>query len=273
MALAEDPALNVPKTTSDSGANYQPQQLQLFDSSVIENTKVTDKDGKHLGKLERLLIDSLTGRVRFVIIEVDKEWSLNNPEVIIPWSTLQIAPQGDKNYTVRIDATRDKLMSAPNFDKALVQQLTTREAGQPIYAYWGVTWQDEMDRSATAQTPTSLPSTTTPGAEPNLNSTSPTSSTPSTASTPSTSPSPTTSTGPGVPSALPPPVPGTPPAPITATDGSATNQSLGNSGTSDSPRPDSKLGQPAPKDPATTPPNESDLSTDPDRSRGGNETD
>ena len=261
FALAEDPALNAPNTPPDSDTNYQPQHIQLFDSSLIENTKVTDKDGKHLGKVERLLIDSLTGRVRFVIVEADKEWSLNNPEVIIPWGTLQIAPQGEKSYTARIDATRDKLMNAPHFDKALVQQLTTGEAGQHIYAYWGATWQDHT-RTGTAKALAPLPPATTPGAEPNLDTTPPTSTT-------STSPSPTP---PGAPSALPPPIPGTPPSPITATDGSTGNQSIGNTGTSDSPKPDSKVGQPAPKAP-TTPPKESDLSTDPDRSEGGDETD
>jgi len=238
------------------GTEYQPKEIQLFDSSLIENTKVTDKQGKHLGKVERLLIDSLNGSVRFVIIEVDKEWSLNNPEVIVPWGTLQIAPQGEKNYTVRIDATRDKLMNAPQFDRALVQQLTTREAGQPIYSYWGVTWQDEINRSGTARTLAPLPSAT-PGTEPNVNVP------PATSSKPSPS---------GVSSALPPAQPGTPPAPVTNTDGSTSNQSIGNSGTSDSPKPDSNLGQPAPKEPST-PPKNPDIPADPDRSLGGDETD
>ena len=260
-AVAEDPALNAPNTPPESGGSYQPQQIQLFDSSLIENTKITDKDGKHLGKVERLLIDSLTGRVRFVIVEVDKEWSLNNPEVIIPWGTLQIAPQGEKHYTTRIDATRDKLMNAPHFDKALVQQLTTGEAGQHIYAYWGATWHDQTNRGSTAQTPAPVPPATTPGAEPNLN-TAP-------ATTTSTAPSPISH---GAPSALPPAIPGTPPAPITATDGSTSHQAIGNTGTSDSPKPESKVGQPAPSNPSTTP-KEPDLSTEPDRSQGGDETD
>jgi sporulation protein YlmC with PRC-barrel domain len=263
LALAEDPALNVPNTPPDSGANYQPEQIQLFDSSVIENTKVTDKDGKHLGKVERLLIDSLTGRVRFVVVEVDKEWSLNNPDVIIPWGTLQIAPQGEKNYTVRIDATRDKLLNAPHFDKALTQQLTTGESGEHIYSYWGVTWREEANHSGTAKAPAPLPPVTTPGAEPNLNATPPV--------TTSTSPSPILR---GSPSALPPAIPGTPPSPITTTDGSASNQAIGNSGTSDSPKPEDKIGQPAPTPTTpTTPPKESDLSTAPDRTRGGDESD
>ena len=265
LAWSEDYPSQPKAPTTTSNGEFLPLQIQLFDSSRIENQKVTDKDGKYLGKVGRLLVDSLTGRVRFVVLEVDKEWSLNNPEIIVPWGTLQITPQSEKMYSVRIDATRDKLMNAPQFDKALTAQLTTREAGQPIYSYWGVTWQDEINRSGTETTLSPLPSAT-PGSEPNVNITPPTSITPS--------PS-------GVSSALPPAQPGTPPAPTTTTDGSTSIQSLGNSGTSDSPKPDSKLGQPAPKEPAiprkapdsTLEPKKPESSTDPERSLGEDETD
>jgi sporulation protein YlmC with PRC-barrel domain len=226
----------------------QPQEMRLFDSSLIENKKVMDQDGKDMGKLERLLIDSDSGRVRFIIVQVDKEWSLNDPEVIIPWGTLQISRIGDKDYALKIDATRDKLMNAPRFDKKLVHQLTTREAGQPIYTYWGATWHDDVTMAKTGNP-------AAPSATPAADLTSPSTSSSPTATSPSSSQQNTTT-------------------PATTTDGSVGTQPLGNTGTTDSPKPDSKLGQPAQDQPKPQPPAETEYNSDePDRTLGGNETD
>jgi sporulation protein YlmC with PRC-barrel domain len=256
MGLAADPlSTSGQSPASATSGQYQPQQMQLFDSSIVANTKITDKSGKHLGKVERLLIDSQSGRVRFVVVQVDKEWSLNDPEVIIPWGSLMIAPQGDKAYTVQIDATRDKLLNAPHFDKALVQQLTTRESGQPIYSYWGVTWQDDSSSGTARAGSTSSPLDTSSSTNSPTSSSSPSAAPTSPSSTATTSEPATT--------------------PTTTTDGSVGNQSIGNSGTSDSPKPESKLGQPAPggtsnlKSGSETP----SESSEPDRTLGGDESD
>jgi sporulation protein YlmC with PRC-barrel domain len=240
-------------------SSYQPEQMQLFDSSHIENKKVTDKDGKNLGKLERLLIDSKTGRVRFVVVQVDKEWSLNDPEVIIPWGTLQMSRLGDKEYALKIDATRDKLMNAPQFNKALVHQLSTRESGQPIYAYWGVTWQDESS-SSTARSEgdvpfrpspsTPIPFTLTPTVD--LSST-PTSTAPGATNPASTGQSAST--------------------PATTTDGSVGKQPIGNTGTTDSPKPDDSQEQPIPNASKPVEPPVYEHTDQPDRTLGGDETD
>jgi sporulation protein YlmC with PRC-barrel domain len=246
---------------SVSTSQYQPQDMRLFDSSMIENKKIMDQDGKNLGKLERLLIDAESGRVRFAVVQVDKEWSLNDPEVIVPWATLQISRIGDKDLAIKIEATRDKLMNAPQFDKKLVHQLKTREAGQPIYTYWGVTWHDDQLPASTAHSsstpaPSSTTSSSNTSTDLSLSSGTSTSSTPTTGGTTSTEPTTTT-------------------APTTTTDGSLGTQPVGNSGTSDSPKPDNSQGQPSPGGESSTDPlSDPDYNVDtPDRAAGGNQTD
>jgi len=271
LGLAEDQSAKqglsqAPATT----AGYQPQQMELFDSSVIENKKITDSSGKDLGKLERLLIDAKSGQVRFVIVQVDKEWSLNDPEVILPWRALQIARSGDKEYALKIDATRDKLMNAPHFDKALVHQLSTREAGQPIYSYWGVTW-DEMPGSTASTVTTATPSTTTSSdfSSSNTSTNTGTSSLPGSTSSSATS----TSSLPGDRATSGTSSERNTTTPATTTDGSVGTQPLGNTGTTESPSPDPSSGRPAPDL------NNPDLkerefnSGTPDRSLGGDATD
>jgi len=225
LGMAEDQAsTQYPASVSAGSSQNQPQDMRLFDSSLAENKKIMDQDGKDLGKLEKLLIDAESGRVRFAVVQVDKAWSLNDPEVIIPWSTLQISRIGEKDLALKIDTTRDKLMNAPHFDKKLVHQLNTPQAAQPIYSYWGATWRDDS-AAGTANRGTPQTQGTASGKSPANSSTSSTS-TPSTGTPSATSSSPT------------------PPTPATTTDGSAGTQPIGNSGTTDSPKPDSSLSKP-----------------------------
>lgn len=261
LGFAEDkPAAQNPAPASSASGEFQLQPMQLFDSSMIENKRITDASGKDLGKLERLLIDSQTGIVRFVVVQVDKEWSLNDPEVIIPWGTLQISRQGEKDYALKIDTDRDKLMKAPHFDKALVHQLTSRASGAHIYSYWGVEWRETQPASSTAQSGTSLPpSTSTTSTDLSSSGTSSaTSTSPATTGTTSTAPGSTTST------------PSTS-TPTTTTDGSVGRQPLGNTGTSDSPKPDTNQGQS--RDLNTEPLDPEYETGQPDRQQGGNQTD
>jgi len=227
--MAEDQASTQYPASVSAGSNQnQPQDMRLFDSSLAENKKIMDQDGKDLGKLEKLLIDAESGRVRFAVVQVDKEWSLNDPEVIIPWSTLQISRIGEKDLALKIDTTRDKLMNAPHFDKKLVHQLNTQQAAQPIYSYWGATWRDDSVPGTAASGTPQTGSTASGTSQGN-------SSTSSTSSTSTTTPSGASSSA-------------TPPAPTTSTDGSVGTQPIGNSGTTDSPKPNNSLSQPQTSD-------------------------
>lgn len=248
-------------------SQYQPQQMQLFDSSTLEKKRVTDKQGNNLGKLERLLIDGHSGHVRFAVIQADKEWSLNDPEVIVPWGALHISKQPDGQLSLAIDADRNKLMNAPHFDKALVNQLTTGESGQAIYGYWGLNWQDALSHGSVAGTASS-------------SSSAPVSGTTGTAS-PAVSPSVSGSTVTGATSSGSAGLQSTNPAttttnPTTTTDGSAGTQAIGNTGTSDTPATTTTPGSTTPSKPGSStdsPELKRDEANQPDRELGGNETD
>jgi len=256
-AAADDSttAANSQTSSTAQGAAAQPESMQLFDTVGIYRETITDKQGKALGKLDRLLIDSQTGRVRFAVVQVDREWSLNDPEVIVPWKTLQITHPGPKKeYGVMIDTDRNKLLNAPHFDQALVHQLSTGGAGQHIYAYWGVTWQDETNRAVAAQTTA-------------------TESKPAAQSAPAPQPAPASATSSSAPATGPHPA-----TPVTTTDGSTGAQSIGNSGTSDSPATKTPASpgrepllnsNPSPQPRPETEPKE----TEPNRSLGGDKSD
>ena len=57
LGLAEEQQSTQSQTSASTSSviqQHQQQDLRLFDSSLIENKRVMDQDGKNMGKLERL---------------------------------------------------------------------------------------------------------------------------------------------------------------------------------------------------------------------------
>jgi sporulation protein YlmC with PRC-barrel domain len=156
LLLAQADQTN-PATTESSriqGTQTQTQrasqagQGQLVDVSQIHDKKVTDAGGGEIGKLERVLIDSKSGRARYAVVQVDKSWNLNDPEVIVPWGAMEIRKLGAENYQVILDVTKEKLLKAPRFDVSKLDQLGNRQVATPIYTYWAVIWVDDPEGSS-----------------------------------------------------------------------------------------------------------------------------
>jgi sporulation protein YlmC with PRC-barrel domain len=157
VAVAEEHEKNL-STQGQSSAvgTSSTEQMQLLDGSVISDAKITDKQGNHLGKIERLLFDKESGMVRFAVLQVDKAWSLNNPEVIVPFKVLEINREDARKYTITVDTDKDKLQQAPKFEEPLLNQLTTSAGAEAIYQHWGMSSSEvQSSSSSTVSSPSS----------------------------------------------------------------------------------------------------------------------
>lgn len=126
-----------------------------LDSSKLDDKKITDPQGQQLGEIERLLVDPQTGQVRFAVVEVEKGPGQAETEVAVPWQALKVQPEGEKDFKIQLDATKDKLEKAPRFSEAEAQKLFTPEGSQSVMSYWSAS-----ESEASSQPPSS--STTTP---------------------------------------------------------------------------------------------------------------
>ncbi len=155
------------------------QAIGLIDAANLNGHEVYDFNGKKLGDLQQILVDPVSGRTRYAVLQVDKAWDLNDPEMAVPWGAFKITKDGDEKLTFSLGATKERLERAPRYKVGDADRLYTREAGKPIYSYWELWWIEEPptpesnstppNEQATppaeeSETPTEKP--TTPGARP-----------------------------------------------------------------------------------------------------------
>lgn len=134
----------------------------LVDASKLDGVEVYDFHGKKLGEIEQVLIDPMSGRIRYGVVEVDKEWSLDDPHVAVPWGSFQVKRGDDKTVKLSVDATKEKLAKAPRFKAGDAERLFTKEASAPVYTYWSIYWFDEPMRKTSGQKDTTGTTSTAP---------------------------------------------------------------------------------------------------------------
>jgi sporulation protein YlmC with PRC-barrel domain len=87
----------------------------VIEADRVEGTSVYDSNGKHIGVVERLMIDKVSGRVAYVVMSFGGFLGLREGEYFIPWGALAYDThlQG-----YRTNITEEQVRSAPDFYRA-----------------------------------------------------------------------------------------------------------------------------------------------------------
>lgn len=127
-----------------------PYAQNLIDASKLDGKKVHNMQGEDLGDVQQLLIDPQSGRVRYVVLELNKLWKINDPEVAVPFGAFQMTGKpADANFKMTLDTTKDKLSNAPKHKIGEADRLFTKEASAPIFTYWSIYWFDDTTPAST----------------------------------------------------------------------------------------------------------------------------
>jgi PRC-barrel domain protein len=121
MAIASSPAVQSRETTS------------LIGSDKVEGTAVYGADQKKIGKLERVMIDKISGKVAYAVLSFGGFLGMGEDYYPVPWPTLKYEPSLG-GYLVNL--TRDKLDKAPKYTQSTGWNWT-RENDQRVYDYYG----------------------------------------------------------------------------------------------------------------------------------------
>ena len=121
MAIASSPAVQSRETTS------------LIGSDKVEGTAVYGADQKKIGKLERVMIDKISGKVAYAVLSFGGFLGMGEDYDPVPWATLKY-DQNLGGYLVNL--TRDKLDKAPKYTQSTGWNWT-RENDQRVYDYYG----------------------------------------------------------------------------------------------------------------------------------------
>ncbi len=106
----------------------------LISADRVAGTDVYNSAGEHLGEVQDLMIDKVTGKVAYAIMSFGGFLGLNEQFHPLPWSILNYDTSRG-GYVVPL--TRDKLEKAPSYDSAGVPNWSDRDYGKRVHDYYG----------------------------------------------------------------------------------------------------------------------------------------
>lgn len=108
----------------------------VISSSKVAGTNVYNPAGEKLGSIESLMIDKISGQVRYSIMEFGGFLGMGTDRYPLPWTTLKydVTQQG---YVVALD--KEQLRQGPKYASDTVPEYT-EDYGRRVYDYYGVPW-------------------------------------------------------------------------------------------------------------------------------------
>jgi hypothetical protein len=116
-------------TATDARETYS-----LIGSDKVEGTAVYGADSKKIGKVERIMLDKISGKTAYAVITFGGFMGIGEDYYPIPWATMKydIELEG-----YRVNLTADKLKGAPKYSKQQSWDWTNRKNDQLVYDYYG----------------------------------------------------------------------------------------------------------------------------------------
>jgi sporulation protein YlmC with PRC-barrel domain len=109
---------------------------QVISSDKVEGTAVYNTAGDKLGSIDDLMIDKLSGTVRYAVLEFGGFMGIGTDRYPLPWSLLKYDTVRD-GYVVPLDSST--LERAPRYAEDDAPAYTD-DYGRKVYDYYGTTW-------------------------------------------------------------------------------------------------------------------------------------
>jgi hypothetical protein len=111
------------------------ETASLIGSDKVEGTPVFRSNGERVGKIERVMIDKLSGRVAYAVMSFGGFMGIGEDYYPLPWSLLTYNERLD-GYEV--DIGEQQLKGAPKYSRHDAWDWSSRERGQTIHDYYQV---------------------------------------------------------------------------------------------------------------------------------------
>ena len=108
----------------------------VISSSRVNGTHVYNPAGDKLGSIDSLMIDKLSGKVRYAVMEFGGFLGIGTDRYPLPWDTLKY-DTGIQGYVVSL--AKDRLENAPRYAQETTPEYTD-DYGRRVYDYYGVPW-------------------------------------------------------------------------------------------------------------------------------------
>lgn len=108
----------------------------LIGSDKVEGTTVYNSNGDHVGTIERVMIDKISGRVAYAVMSFGGFLGLGSDYYPVPWSLLTYS---ERLGGYEVNLTEGQLKGAPKFRKDDPWAYGSRDSESELYSYYKVT--------------------------------------------------------------------------------------------------------------------------------------
>jgi hypothetical protein len=110
----------------------------LIGSDKVEGTAVYDARGEHIGSIERVMIDKISGHVAYAVLQFGGFLGIGSDYYPLPWDALTY-DMSLGGYRVTI--TEAQFRGAPKY-QGDTWDWDDRARGRQVYDYYGARWRD-----------------------------------------------------------------------------------------------------------------------------------
>ncbi len=123
---------------------------QVVDVDSLEDWPVTNAQGEDLGEVEDVLVDPLTGRIAYLVVEHGGFLGMGEDVFAIPWGLARYASDKEE---ILLNIPQAKLENAPRFDRSDRSPLRERSWAIAVHSYYDVRpyWEDQPGTSTISQ--------------------------------------------------------------------------------------------------------------------------
>jgi sporulation protein YlmC with PRC-barrel domain len=100
----------------------------------VVGVEVKNNADEHLGKIKEVMLDKISGRVAYVVLDSGSFLGMGGKFFALPWSSLHY---GEDSDCFKVDIDKERLKNAPGFDKDNWPDMADRTWGESISTYYG----------------------------------------------------------------------------------------------------------------------------------------
>jgi sporulation protein YlmC with PRC-barrel domain len=124
-------------STGESGpdARHGPGPYLMGADTLVGN-EVYNRDSQDLGEIKEIMLDMRSGRVSYAVLSFGGFFGMGGKLFAVPWDALKLDTE---NKRFVLDVNKDRLDSAPGFDKTHWPDMADATWEKGIHAYYGTT--------------------------------------------------------------------------------------------------------------------------------------
>jgi sporulation protein YlmC with PRC-barrel domain len=107
---------------------------RLMSTGSLTSNKVVSPAGDALGDVKDIMLDMQSGRVSYVVLSFGGFLSIGEKLFAVPWDALKL---DTVNKTFAMDIAKDRLETAPGFEKDAWPNMADATWARDIHAYYG----------------------------------------------------------------------------------------------------------------------------------------